>query len=52
MLDMMKHRSPNGSKTKQFDSYAIGMGRLAIVGLSSPGPCLYVTPRHSLAFYS
>src|SRR3990167_4505294 len=50
MLDMMKHRSPNGSKTKQFDSYAIGMGRLAIVDLKSPGLCLYEAGGCAVAF--
>lgn len=35
MLDIMKHRAPDGNNVIAFPDYEIGMGRLAIVGRNS-----------------
>lgn len=36
MLEIMKHRSPNGYKATDNKKFSMGMGRLAIVDLTSP----------------
>ena len=36
MLEIMKHRSPNGYKALEDKKFSLGMGRLAIVDLKSP----------------
>ena len=42
MLEVMKHRAPDGSGWVGFDSFTVGMGRLAIIDLKSDGLCPYI----------
>lgn len=50
MLDIMKHRAPDGFSVYADDRFGIGMGRLKIIDLTSPGLCLYKERGHYLAF--
>lgn len=50
MLDLMKHRSPDGTKILSDEFFDIGMGRLSIVDLKSSGLCLYEEGNYILSF--
>lgn len=50
MLEMMKHRSPDGMDLFIDGKFGIGMGRLSIIDLESPGLCLYHEDEYYLAF--
>ena len=50
MLDIMKHRAPDGFGVVDNSNYAIGMGRLAIIDLKSDGLCPYSEGDLTLSF--
>jgi len=50
MLDLMKHRAPDDSGVITDGRYAIGMGRLAILDLTSPGLCPFQEGDLTLTF--
>ena len=50
MLEIMKHRSPDGYKSVALKNYSIGMGRLAIIDLKSPNLFPYQEDGFTLSF--
>ena len=50
MFNIMKHRAPDGDGFVEYPDYLIGMGRLAIIDLVSPGLCPYREGEFTLAF--
>ena len=50
MLEVMRHRSPNGSASFRDKKFRIGMGRLSIIDLESPGLTLFNEDGVYLAF--
>jgi len=50
MLDIMKHRAPDGSQYNYSPNFTIGMGRLAIIDLESPDLFPIVDGKYTLSF--
>lgn len=50
MLDIQKHRAPDGSRTSTVKGYSIGMGRLAIIDLKSDNLCLFQEDEFIISF--
>lgn len=50
MLGIMKHRAPDGSGIVETNGFFMGMGRLAIIDLESPGLCPIVDGEEVLVF--
>ena len=50
MLDLLRHRAPDGEGIADHPAFAIGMGRLAIIDLTSPGLCPYQEDNYTIAF--
>src|SRR3990167_2386527 len=50
MLQVMKHRAPDGMGWNTLQPYSIGMGRLAIIDLESEGLILYKEDEFVLSF--
>lgn len=50
MLSTLRHRAPDGADVAGDKRFYVGMGRLAIIDLKSPGLCPFVEDGYTLAF--